>query len=84
VDLERDIGPGEQDQPADASPRFQWPTRKSGLHDPEDENHVRSLSLGERMKMVWQLTLQAWAFKEGLAHEPRLQRDVVRVVRRGR
>jgi hypothetical protein len=32
---------------------------------------------------VWQLTLQAWAFKEDLRDEPRLRRDVGRVVRRG-
>jgi hypothetical protein len=84
VDRERDIGPGAHDQSPPAGPRSNWPTRKVGLHDPEDESHVRSLSPGERMSMVWQLTLQAWAFKEGLAHEPRLQRDVVRIVRRGR
>ena len=55
--------------------------RMRRLHDPEDDAYVRSLSPAERMEMVWQLTLQAWAFKEGLDDAPRLQRHVVRVVR---
>jgi hypothetical protein len=64
--------------------RSRYPIRIRRLHDPEDDEYVRRLTPGERMAMVWQLTLQAWAFKEGLADEPRLRRDVVRVVRRGR
>jgi hypothetical protein len=43
---------------------------------------LRLLTPGERVSMVWQLTLQTWAFKEDLASEPRLRRDVVRVIRR--
>jgi hypothetical protein len=67
------------DAPTD---RSKYPTRVRGLHDPEDTSYVMSLTPAERMRMVWQLTLQAWAFKEGLTVEPRLRRDVVRVVRR--
>ena len=36
----------------------------------------------ERLLMVWPLTLTAWAFKEPNVVQPRLQRDVVRTVRR--
>ena len=35
----------------------------------------------ERMMMVWPLTLSAWAFKEPNVVQPRLQRDVVRIIR---
>jgi hypothetical protein len=61
--------------------RSQYPVHKTVLHAAEDDSYVRSLTPGERMMMVWPLTLQAWAFKEGLVDEPRLQRHVVRVVR---
>ena len=42
---------------------------------------LRSLTPAQRVAMVWQLSLQAWAFKEGLLDEPRLRRDVVRTIR---
>ena len=65
--------------------RSKYPTRLRRLHDADadraDDDYVRSLTPGQRMEMVWQLTLDAWAFKEGLTVEPRLRRDVVRVVR---
>lgn len=67
------------DEPVD---RSRYPVKLRRLHDPEDDSYVLSLTPGQRMEMVWQLTLQAWAFKEGLDVEPRLRRDVVRVVRR--
>ncbi len=67
------------DTPVD---RSKYPTRIRRLHDPEDTSYVMSLTPSQRMEMVWQLTLQAWAFKEGLSVEPRLRRDLVRVVRR--
>jgi hypothetical protein len=57
--------------------------RVLSLGEAEDNSYVDSLGPAERMKMVWQLTLQAWAY-QGLRDEPRLQRDVVRVIRRGR
>ena len=62
--------------------RSHTPTRIRRLHDEEDDEYLRGLEPGERMAMVWQLTLQAWAFMEGLVDEPRLRRDVVRIVRR--
>lgn len=36
---------------------------------------------GERLSMVWQLTLDAWAFKGETLAEHRLQRHVVRLHR---
>ncbi len=62
--------------------RSAYPTRKTTLLQEEDEVWTDALDPAERIAMVWQLTMQAWAFK-GLEHEPRLRRDVVRVVRRG-
>ncbi len=60
--------------------RANYPTRLARLRGPADESYVHSLTPGERLAMVWPLTLQAWAFK-GLEDEPRLRRDVVRVIR---
>lgn len=62
--------------------RSHYPTRITHLHDKDEDNYIRSLSPSQRVEMVWQLTLQAWAFKEGLDYEPRLRRDVVRIIRR--
>jgi hypothetical protein len=55
--------------------------RKLLLGQSDDDRDYGVFTPGERMSMVWQLTLQAWAFKEDLHDEPRLRRDVVRVVR---
>lgn len=70
-------------EPAEVVDRSHWPTRLTRLHDPEDESYILSLTPEQRVEMVWQLTLDAWGFKEGLLDEPRLRRDIGRVVRRG-
>ena len=62
--------------------RSKYPTRKTTLLGEEDDVWTDTLGPAARIAMVWQLTMQAWAFK-GLEHEPRLRRDVVRIVRRG-
>ena len=64
--------------------RSNYPTKLRRLHDPEDNSYVDSLTAAERIEMVWQLTLTAWAFKGGPTDEPRLRRDVVRLERRPR
>jgi hypothetical protein len=46
--------------------RSAYPTRKLSLGDSDDEDDLAGLTPGERMSMVWQLTLQSWAFKENL------------------
>jgi len=64
--------------------RSTLPTRKRRLGDDDDDPGVRRLTPSARVEMVWPLTLQAWAFYNGLVDEPRLRRDLVRVTRRGR
>lgn len=64
--------------------RVNYPVRKSRLEDQESDADVTNLTPAERLAMVWTLTMQAWMFKEGTTDEPRLRRDVVRVVRRPR
>jgi hypothetical protein len=60
------------------------PVRKIALADEGRSDEVARLSPSERIAMMWQLALQAWMFKDGLIDEPRLRRDVVRTLRRGR
>lgn len=54
------------------------------LADQEHEPDLRHTTPAERLGMMWQLALDAWAFKGEPLAEPRLPRHVVRVVRRGR
>jgi hypothetical protein len=56
--------------------------RKKALHEPEQEDDLRGKTPGELLGMMWQLTLNVWAFKEKLDAEPRLQRHVVVLRRR--
>jgi hypothetical protein len=57
--------------------------RKSTLAEQGNENDLRDTTAEERLKMMWQLALDAWAMK-GEKVEPRLPRHVVRVIRGGR
>lgn len=57
--------------------------RKSTLAEQGKEDDLRDTTAEERLKMMWQLALNAWAMK-GEKVEPRLPRHVVRVIRRGR
>lgn len=68
---------------ADRIDRSEYPTRKARLGTEEPDPHVADLTPSERVAMVWQLTAQAWAFRDGHWNEPRLRRDVVRTVRGG-
>lgn len=61
--------------------RPNMPVRKLTLAEEGRDDGLRLLSGSERVAMMWQLAMQAWMFKEGLTNEPRLRRDVVRVVR---
>jgi len=56
--------------------------RVVSLRDAEPTRDVADRTPGERMEMMWQLTLDAWAFKGEPCAESRLQRHVVRVRRR--
>jgi hypothetical protein len=59
-------------------------TRKLKLGEEEADSFLKSLTPGQRVALMWPLALQAWMFKTGVLREPRLRRDVGRVVRGGR
>ena len=52
-------------------------------HGFDDDDGFVDASPGERMGMVWELTRNAWAFMGRDDAERPLQRDVVRLIRRG-
>ncbi len=52
--------------------------KKLSDDDSEDLKHTKPQ---ERLAMMWQLTLDAWAFKGETLAKPRLQRHIVRVLR---
>lgn len=64
--------------------RSHYLTRKLMLREEGRDDDVRRLTPEERVAMVWPLTVQAWTFKDGHFDEPRLRRDLVRTLRRGR
>jgi hypothetical protein len=57
--------------------------RKISLHHADGHSDLKDKSPQQLIGMMWQLTLNAWTFKENLNAEPRLQRHVV-VLKRGR
>jgi hypothetical protein len=63
-----------------------WPVRKLRLSEKgaSPDPAVVAMTPEQRVAMVWELTIQAWAFKEGRLDEPRVRRDVVRTLRGGR
>ena len=61
--------------------RSHYPTRKISLQEEGLEQPLAGLDPGQLVEMVWSLTLEAWTFKDGRSDEPRLRRDVGRVVR---
>jgi hypothetical protein len=54
--------------------------RKTSLKEETDD--LKNTTPEERWAMMWQLALDAWAFKGEPIAEPRLQRNIVRVFRR--
>jgi hypothetical protein len=46
----------------------------------EEWARIQRMTPGERMELVWKLTLQAWRYEEG-DEEPRMRRDVGRIIR---
>jgi hypothetical protein len=54
--------------------------RRLNDDSPHDGDRLRSPA--GRLSVVWDLTMDAWAFKGGFLAEPRLPRHVVRVERR--
>jgi hypothetical protein len=61
--------------------RSHYPVRRQRLADEGLPPRDHSRTPGELVAMVWELTRQAWTFKDGRFDEPRLRRDVGRVIR---
>lgn len=61
--------------------RSHYPTRRVRLADEGRDADVRACTPAERLAMVWQLTVDAYAMRGVNADERRLSRHVVRVVR---
>lgn len=62
--------------------RPQLRIRHSRVEDQGMEDDLAGTNLAERLKMMWRLTLDAGAFEREPVVEPRLPRQMVRVVRR--
>jgi hypothetical protein len=56
---------------------------KTTLQDQDDRGIVLDATPGQRMAMVWQMTLDAWAFTDPASAQSEFQRHVVRIRRRG-
>ncbi len=63
--------------------RMNIQVRKRSLHDEDNPllDH-QSLTMAERIALVWDLTVQAWQFQMNTDAEPRISKDVVRIFRR--
>lgn len=57
--------------------------RRVDLHDEESFAEEREMAPAQRLDLVWELTVNAWAFAGADIRESRLRRDVVRLVRGG-
>jgi hypothetical protein len=54
--------------------------RKTSLREESDD--LKNTTPPARWAMMWQLALDAWAFKGEPVAEPRLERHIIRVYRR--
>ncbi len=54
--------------------------RKTSLKEETDD--LKNTTAAERWAMMWQLALDAWAFRGEPLAEPKLQRHIIRVYRR--
>lgn len=64
--------------------RSKWIVRRGTLKEQDQEVDLLAATPGERLAMMWQLTLDSWAFMGKPLDESRLPRHIVRVLRRGR
>ena len=53
------------------------------LEEQDEGTGLENATPAERLLMVWQVTLDAWAFAGETLTESRLQRHTVRLLRRG-
>lgn len=51
--------------------------KKMPLHDSGESDDLKDKTPEQLLGMMWRLALDAWAFKENLNAEPRLQRHLV-------
>ena len=58
--------------------------RKTSLREADKTDDLCDRTPAELIGMMWQLTVDAWSFKEDLDPEARLQRDVVVLKKRER
>lgn len=58
--------------------------RKIKLRESDGAEDLKDMTPQQLLGMMWQLALDAWAFKENLNAEPRLQRHIVVLNKRGR
>jgi hypothetical protein len=58
--------------------------RKVPLHELQESEDLKDKTPEELIGMMWQLTLDAWSFKENLDAEQRLQRHIVVLKKRER
>jgi len=64
--------------------RSKWIVRRGLLKERDEAADLLAATPGERLAMMWQLTLDSWAFMGKPLDESRLPRHIVRVLRRGR
>jgi hypothetical protein len=57
------------------------PTRIRGLHERTADTDFEGMTPTERVGMMWQLALDAWAFQGSGDAESRLSRHIVRIQR---
>src|SRR5688572_13575487 len=48
------------------------------------EQDIENMTPGERMEVMWELTMKAWHIDPGDAEARRVRRDIVRVIRNGK
>ncbi len=58
--------------------------KKAPLRESDSNESLKNKTPQQLLDMMWQLALDAWSFKENISAEPRLQRHVVVLKRRGR
>jgi hypothetical protein len=68
----------------DRDRRAGYPVRKTTLQGQDHDLDLENTTAAERLGMMWQLTLDAWAFMGKPVAESRLPRHIVRIRRRKR
>jgi len=61
--------------------RQHYSVRKTTLQAQDEDSDLENTTAAERLDMMWQLTIDAWAFAGESLAESRLPRHIVRVRR---